>query len=270
MTTTCGFSIRQSYLTGDADHHVALCSGGKDSVVATHAAMVFGPAEKVIYLNTNTGPGGGAVDDNGEWIRQWCESNGWPFEELTTNEDYADLVAESGYPGPSRHFIMYNRLKDRQLCELAARVDGDLYCWTGIRRLESERRMQHSYDDNERGDGRWYWRSPISEFTDERVEQYRQHFEIPVSDVTAEIGRSADCWCGCFGDRTELIDLEAAGYADHAEWLRSLETPDDQPREQDHWAGGNYNREDFASADDRQQTLCSSCGLDKLRGTVDD
>jgi len=246
----------------NGDRHVALCSGGGDSVAATHAAMVFGPAEEVVYLDTGTGPGDGAVHENGEWIREWCESNGWPFRKMETPEDYTELVGKNGYPGPSRHFIYYQRLKDRQLCSLAAETDGDLHCWTGIRRYESERRMEHNYDDDERAGGRWYWRSPMSEFTDERVDEYRERFNLPVSPVSEAIGRSADCWCGCFGQREELIDLAAAGYEDHADWLESLNTPDDVDRERNVWGGHNWDKSDWAKEDDAQVTLCSACGPD--------
>lgn len=255
----------------EGDLHVALCSGGEDSVAATHAAMVFGPAELVVYLDTGTGPGNGAVAENGEWIRQWCERNGWPYRCMSTPENYAELVAENGYPGPSRHMIMYNRLKDRQLCQLAAEVSGDLYCWTGIRKHESERRMEHSYDDNERGNARWFWRSPLSDYTDDRVDDYRETFDLPVSDVTEAIGRSADCWCGCFGDRAELVDLAAAGFENHSEWLESLSTPDDADRQRSKWAGYNWDKHDFAADDDLQMTLCSSCSpVQKVKANTDD
>jgi len=245
-----------------SERHVALCSGGGDSVAATHAAMIFGPATEVVYLNTGTGPGDGAVTANGEWVREWCESNGWPFRSMETPESFPEKVAENGYPGPSRHFMMYQKLKDRQLCQLAAETDGDLHCWTGIRRFESERRMRHVEPEDERGDGRWFWRAPLANWTDERVDVYRERFDLPVSPVSESIGRSADCWCGCFGDRVELIDLAAAGFEDHADWLESLETPDDAPREQQNWGGYNWEKDDWAAEDDAQVTLCSSCGAD--------
>jgi 3'-phosphoadenosine 5'-phosphosulfate sulfotransferase (PAPS reductase)/FAD synthetase len=230
--------------------------------------MVFGPCEEVVYLNTGTGPGDGAVSANGDWVRQWCESNGWPFREMETSEDYAELVGKNGFPGPSRHFIYYQRLKDRQLCKLAAETDGDLHCWTGIRRHESDRRMTHSYgDDDVRDGGRWRWHSPLSEFTDARVEKYREYFDLPVSPVSEQIGRSADCWCGCFGQREELIDLAAAGFEDHADWLESLDTPDDVEREKSVWGGYNWEKHDFAKEDDQQMTLCSDCGPDYPRNT---
>jgi phosphoadenosine phosphosulfate reductase len=223
--------------------------------------MVFGPATEVVYLDTGTGPGDGAVVANGEWVREWCESNGWPFRRMETPEDYAELVAEHGYPGPSRHFMMYQKLKDRQLCKLAKETDGELHCWTGIRRFESERRMRHVEAEDERGDGRWYWRAPLAHWTDERVKQYRERFDLPVSSVSEEIGRSADCWCGCFGTLSEVIELQAAGFEGHADWLQSLDTPEDAPREEQHWGGYNWDREDFAQADDLQMTLCSACAL---------
>jgi phosphoadenosine phosphosulfate reductase len=245
------------------DRHIALCSGGTDSVAATHAAMVFGPAERVVYLDTGTGPGDGAVHENGAWVREWCKDNGWPVEIRTTPESYPDIVAEHGYPGPSRHFLMYQRLKDRQLCEIASETDGDLYCWTGIRRRESDRRMRHVEPESERGNGRWYWRAPLAAWTDDRVRQYRETFDLPVSPVSEAIGRSADCFCGCFGDPVELLDLEAAGYPDHADWLRDLDTPEDAGRAQSWWAGYQWDKSDFARADDAQITLCSACFADK-------
>jgi 3'-phosphoadenosine 5'-phosphosulfate sulfotransferase (PAPS reductase)/FAD synthetase len=252
----------------DGEHHVALCSGGGDSVAATHATMVFGPAEEVVYLDTGTGPGDGAVAANGEWIQDWCASNGWPFRRVETPDDYAEWVAENGYPGPAIHRIAYIKLKDHAIDAVRKDVDGDLHCWTGIRRAESDQRMSVAKQD-ERGDGRWYWHKPLVTWSDERVREYRERFGLTVSPVSEAIGRSADCWCGCFGDRAELIDLETAGYDNHADWLRSLDAPDGCPREESHWGGHNWDREDFAAADGAQETLCSAC-WQKARGESDE
>lgn len=246
--------------------HIALCSGGADSVAATHAAMVFGPAEEVVFLHTRTDPPNSysAIDATVDWLRNWCRANGWPFRVAHAPNPFHEIVAENGYPGPSRHFLMYRRLKDRPIDGYNTETDGDLHCWTGIRRFESDNRMEVAEPEGERGDGRWYWRSPLVNFTDERVDEYRRQFGLEPAPVVQKLGRSADCFCGCFGDRDELTDLAAAGFEEHARWLDNLDTPDDIPREQQKWAGYNWEKHDWAEEDDLQETLCSACWTDKL------
>ena len=245
------------------EHHAALCSGGTDSVAATHAAMTFGPAEEVVFCDTTTGPPNeySAIDATVDWLREWCDANGWPFTVTRPPTPFEEIVAEKGYPGPSRHYLMYRRLKDRAFDAYQQQFDADVHFWTGIRRWESENRMEVAEPEGERGSGRWYWRSPLVDFTDERVAEYLDRFDLKPAPVVEQIGRSADCWCGCFGDRMEAVDLKAAGFAEHADWLQSLETPDDCPREQQEWAGYNWEKHDFADADDLQMTLCGACGV---------
>lgn len=246
-----------------SDTQVALCSGGKDSVAATHAAMSFGPADEVVFLHTRTDPPDAysAIDAAIEWIRDWCRRRGWPFRVVKAPVGFAEIVAENGYPGPSRHFLMYRRLKDRSIDARTTAAEGDLHCWTGIRRWESHNRMEIAEPEGERGDGRWYWHSPLVNWTDQRVTDYLETFGLEPAPVVEELGRSADCFCGCFGDRAELVDLAAAGFEEHAEWLDSLETPEGCPREQQQWAGYNWEKSDWAAEDDLQLTLCSSCAM---------
>ena len=254
----------------DDEYHVALCSGGTDSVAATHAAMTFGPAEEVVFLDTGTGPDlqPNAIKETVAWIREWCNDNDWPFRVIETPDSFENWVATNGYPGPDIHRIAYIKLKDHAIDKLRKEVDGELHCWTGIRRAESHKRMKVAEKD-ERGDGRWYWRKPLVHFSDDRLDDYLERFELEPAKVVQKIGRSADCWCGCFGDRTELIDLEAAGFEEHAKWLESLDTPADCPREQQKWAGYNWEKHDYAADDDRQMTLCSSCDRAKTDGGTD-
>ena len=253
-----------------SERHVALCSGGSDSVAATHAAMTFGPAEEVVFLHTRTDPPDAysAVDATIDWLADWCLANDWDFSVRYAPVGFDEIVAENGAPGPSRHFLMYRRLKERAIQELAVETDGELHCWTGIRRFESDNRMAVAEPEGVQGEGRWYWHSPLVNWRDERVEAYLERFDLEPASVVETIGRSADCWCGCFGDRAELIDLEAAGFEEHAEWLETLETPDGCPREQARWAGYNWEKHDFAAEDDRQTTLCSSCDRQKAAEVV--
>jgi 3'-phosphoadenosine 5'-phosphosulfate sulfotransferase (PAPS reductase)/FAD synthetase len=225
--------------------------------------MTWGPAEEVVFLDTTTGPGGGAVDATIDWLRDWCDSHGWPFRVLTPPTSFDEIVATHGYPGPGNHGIMYIRLKERCIQQLAADVDADLHCWTGIRRWESDRRLAVADAEGSHADGRWYWHSPLVDWRAETVERYLDTFGLEPADCVRRVGRSCDCWCGSFGDRAELVDLAAAGYEEHAEWLDSLPTPDDVPRERTEWAGGNYDKSDWADLDDQQQSLCSECWRQK-------
>jgi 3'-phosphoadenosine 5'-phosphosulfate sulfotransferase (PAPS reductase)/FAD synthetase len=250
---------------GSNEKHVALCSGGRDSVAATHYAMNNTPADEVVFLHTRTDPPDAysAIDATIDWLRDWCDENGWPFRVVETDEDFDDWVEEKGYPGPPLHWIAYNKLKDRPIDKLRKQVDGELHCWTGIRKHESNQRAEFDAEDDERGDGRWYWHRPLIDYTDEEVDEYLNEHGLEPADVVQELGRSADCWCGAFGDRTELLELEAVGFEEHAEWLRNLSPPDDAPREQQNWAGYNWEKSDWAKEDRRQMTLCSSCDRNK-------
>jgi len=251
--------------------HIALCSGGTDSIAATHAAMTFGPAEEVVFLHTRTDPpdAHSAIDATIDWLREWCDSNGWPFRVAEAPQQFDEITEEYGAPTSAIHGLMYRRLKDRAIDAVRKDVDGELHCWTGIRRFESEKRLLVAEPEGERGDGRWYWHAPLVNWPDERVQDYLDTWDLEPAPVVETIDRSADCWCGCFGDPNELIDLEAAGFEAHADWLRNLPTPDDCPRERQEWAGSNWEKHDWADDDKRQTTLCSSCGAAMPDGGTD-
>lgn len=258
-----------------SDTHVALCSGGRESTVATHAAVRFGPAELVVHLDTATAPlwVDRAQRENRDYLRELCDEFGWELSILRTPESYPELIRDDGFPGPAYHLKMYNRLKDRQLCSLASRTTGDLHCWTGLRAGESDRRLRLAEPEGERGDGRWYWRSPLVDWPDDRVDEYIRTFDLPENPLwTGPLGsRSVDCWCGAFATREELLDLKAAGYDAHAEWILGFEEEmvgaekyprnHESSRERERWAGGSMDKTDFAAAEEAQVTLCSSCGI---------
>lgn len=236
--------------------HVALCSGGMDSAVATHVAMQWGPAEIVVYLDTGTG-----LDENREYVEDYCDEFGWQLWTLRTNESYEDRVKEHGFPGPSRHGIMYRSLKERQLGRAAARLKGDVHYWTGVRRQESERRMRNVTPESEHAGGRWYWRAPIHDWSKDDCEDYLNAFGIPRSDLWSTLGRSGDCFCGCFGSPEEKLDLRAAGCGYHADWLEELEESVETGDETELWAWGALSDVERRAerVDDDQMTLCSTC-----------
>lgn len=244
------------------ENHVALISGGMDSAVATHVAVRWGPADVLVYLDTGTG-----LDENREYVEEYADELGVQLWTLRTNEDYGERVRENGFPGPSRHSIMYRSLKERQIGKLATFSNGygnesHLHLWTGVRSDESERRMRNVEPE---GEGtRWTWHAPIHDWSKAECREYVDTFDLPRNPLWDDLGRSGDCFCGCFGSPEEKIDLEAAGCKGHAEWLRNLEANVDTGDETETWAWGAFSdaerRAARADADDGQVTLCSTCG----------
>jgi 3'-phosphoadenosine 5'-phosphosulfate sulfotransferase (PAPS reductase)/FAD synthetase len=164
---------------------------------------------------------------------------------------------------------MYRSLKERQIGKLATLVggrgnSGELHLWTGVRSDESQRRMQHVEPES---DGpRWTWHAPVHDWTKQDCEDYLARFDLPQNPLWDTLGRSGDCFCGCFGSPEEKLDLRAAECDYHAEWLEDLESSveiDGTEKEREMWAWGARG-ETIARAqnDDRQMTLCSTCGAD--------
>lgn len=241
--------------TGRDSVHVALVSGGMDSTVAAAVTQSTVPKlDLLAYLDTGTG-----LDANREYVEDLADALDVQLWTLRTHESYPEKVRENGYPGPSRHGIMYTSLKERQLGKLATVTGGkELVLWTGVRSLESDRRMANV--EGVQDARRWTWAAPIHDWSKQDCRNYLDAHDLPENDLWNTLGRSGDCFCGCFGNREELLDLEAEGHAEHANWLRNLETePDDETAL---WAWGSLSENERRAerVDEDQMSLCSSCG----------
>ena len=234
----------------------ALVSGGRASSVAAHIAIEHGPAKVAVHIDTGTG-----LDANREYVEKLADTFGWTLITIRTREDYEDTVSEYGFPGPGQHSKMYNLLKRRPLERLKAISEGTVGLWTGVYRAESDRRM--GYVDPIVDGDRWTWYAPMYDWVPEDFETYVDAAGIPESDIWTELGRSGDCFCGAFATREELVDLEAAGYGDHADWLRNLETSVETGDQTEIWAWGSLSeveqRGERHRRDVDQPTLCSGC-----------
>jgi len=242
-----------------SETHVALCSGGRDSVVAAHVAVRWGPADLLVYLDTGTG-----ADENRAFIQDVADHLGVQLWTLRTHEQYDNAVREHGFPGASRHNIMYRKLKERQISKLATVAGDELHCWTGVRAQESERRMRTVEPEGQPANERWYWHAPLHDWSDAERDAYLRRFDLPESPLWDTLGRSADCWCGCFGSPEELIDAEAVGLDDVVDPLRNLETELDRDDERDRWAWSGMSDSEQRAArndSDAQLSLCSACGV---------
>jgi len=237
---------------------VALVSGGQDSVTAAHHTHnEIREVDVLAYLDTGTG-----ADKNRKYVEEVADWMGLQLWTLRTNENYDEMVDEHGFPGPSQHGIFYISLKERQISKLATAVNGDLHLWTGVRKRESERRMGNVQEVQEAD--RWTWHAPLHDWSKHSCVSYIDEHDLPTNDLWETLGRSADCWCGCYGNPEELIDAEACGLDDVVNHLRNLESEVDCEDEKGIWAhGGLSNVEKRAERiDDENMSLCAHCGLE--------
>jgi len=237
-----------------------------DSTVAAHVSVRWGPADLLVYLDTGTG-----LDANRDYLDAFADALGVQLWTLRTHESYEDRVQFNGFPGPSRHGIMYRNLKERQIQRLATFSSGrgqpsDLHLWTGVRSEESQRRMVHVEPESK--GPRWVWHAPIHNWSGQDCRDYLDAFHLPRNDLWNTLGRSGDCFCGCFGSPEEKLDLRAAGCDAHAEWLEDLEASveiDGAKKERETWAWGAFDKSarlaERAKNDDAQSMLCSTCSV---------
>jgi 3'-phosphoadenosine 5'-phosphosulfate sulfotransferase (PAPS reductase)/FAD synthetase len=239
--------------------NVGLVSGGMDSTVSAAVADEKIGLDMLVYLDTGTG-----LTENREYIETLADHLELQLWTLRTSESYEDRVEENGFPGPSRHSIMYRSLKERQIGKLATICNGsgnssNLHLWTGVRSAESERRMRNV--ENEAEGPRWMWHAPIHDWTKDDCRDYIDDHDLPRNDLWGTLGRSGDCFCGCFGNPEEKLDLRAAGCEGHAEWIESLEDSVETGDETECWAWGAMSDTERRAArvDESQMTLCSKC-----------
>lgn len=111
-------AIREQ-ITGHRDgkhrgrRHVAtavLFSGGNDSTVLAHLFREH--ATHAIHANTGIG-----VEATRQFVRDTCAAWGLPLIEKhpPPGSTYRELVLADGFPGPAKHWKMYQRLKERAL-----------------------------------------------------------------------------------------------------------------------------------------------------------
>jgi len=238
--------------------HVALCSGGMDSAVAAHAAIRFGPAELLVYLDTTTG-----AETNRRYVERLADRLGVQKWTLRTHKPYDDWVRDWGqFPGNGMHHVAYRRLKEAQLDKLYSVAETPLHLWTGIRAAESDARLATAApveDDNRRAER--YWHNPIYDWAKAECRRYVDRFDLPRNYLWRKLGRSGDCHCGCYGTPEELLDLRAAGCERAAALVEELEGDLDRDDERDRWAWSQLSDVDARAerVDDQQLKLCSTC-----------
>lgn len=246
----------------DGGTHVALSSGGMDSAVAAHVAVRWGPADILVYLDTTTG-----TDANRRYLERLADHLGVQLWTLRTHKPYDAWVRDwEQFPGDGMHHVAYRRLKEPQLDKLYSVAETPLHLWTGIRAFESGDRMATAAPiegDNRRAER--YWHNPIHDWTKQECRRYVDRFSLPKNYLWWSLGRSGDCYCGCYGTPEEIIDLYAAGCDRAADRLEALEAEIVRDDERGRWAWSGMSHVDQRAerVDSDQMLLCSTCGVDE-------
>jgi len=242
--------------------HIALFSGGKDSLVATHHAYEHFPIDYVAYLDTNTG-----LPQNLEYVKNTAQEHGWKLMVETSPMQLAEFAERYGFPGPAAHSWAFAYFKERQIDRMAKRHDDAIF-YTGVRSQESDRRMRNIKGKYQHHRGKMYV-APIHDFADSEVSEYIKTHNLSVNPSYETIGRSGDCYCGAYAHRsTELGELQEY-YPDHYEFLKSIESAvefdESIPEERKLWGFGGLSKTELRSAvasnDERQIILCSNCDV---------
>lgn len=253
---------------GRGRRHVAtavLFSGGHDSTVLAH--MFRDVATHAIHANTGIG-----VEATRQFVRDTCAAWGLPLVEKSPppGSTYRELVLADGFPGPAKHWKMYQRLKERAL--EAAKNDlvrhphrQRMVFLAGRRASESERRTARDLPEVERRKS-IVWVSPLRNWTALDLNTYRMvHPDCPRNEVADQLHMSGECLCGAFASSGELDELSMWPVAaDAVADIRRLERDAvaagvPEPRCRWGWGAGR----DRSNA--RSGPLCSSC---EMRGQM--
>jgi len=244
--------------------HIAMFSGGYDSLASTHYAMEEYDCDCVLHIDTGTG-----IDENLEFVKHVCEVFDWPLEIVEPTKTLSEFAKENGFPKAPAHSWIYRYLKEHPLSSFVTDLEADKPTfYTGVRSKESARRMENvEPEPHEHGTGRWMWNPAIPDWSDNEVYAYLVEHGLPRNPVVETIGRSGECFCGAYADRfSELLTLQEH-YPEHYEWVANVEEEVQAEIGTDKdtcfWGGGGLSEdqlEELQDADDADDmTMCVDC-----------
>lgn len=239
---------------------VGLFSGGNDSTVLCH--MLRGELTHLGHCNTGIG-----IEQTRQFVRDCAAAWHLPLLEVHPPTTYRELVIERGFPGPAQHWKMYQRLKERGLREVRrSLVSGSrrqrVIFVAGRRRAESARRANVPERDTT---GSIEWISPLVDWTDEMMAEYRRMFDVPRNEVSDQLHMSGECLCGAFATKGELDEI-GFFFPEVAAEIRALEAEVQAagiPEPQCRWGWGADGGRIQIDGQGQFEfgPLCSSCEL---------
>jgi len=248
---------------------VILFSGGNDSTVLAH--LMRHRATHAAHANTGIG-----IEQTREFVRRTCADWGLPLLERhpPAGSRYEDLITETdpetgevqGFPGPARHWKMYQRLKLRAIEQVQAELINNpwrqrIVLLAGRRLTESPRRTQRDIPEIERRKSA-VWVSPLRNWTALDLNTYRfMNRDCPRNEVSDLIHMSGECLCGAFAKPGELDEI-GDWFPDVASHIRGLEQTvraAGAPEERCRWGWGAYRDRKTAERPPKSGAMCSSC-----------
>jgi len=208
---------------GESFEHIAMFSGGHDSLVSTHYVMEQldgGIGDCVLHIDTGTG-----IEENQEFVEDVCEKYDWELRIIQPEKTLVEFAKEYGFPKEAAHSWIYRYLKNNPLAKFVTSLRTEKpHFYTGVRKDESKRRMETVTTESElSGKERWWWESPIAEWTEADCEAYIDEHDLPRNPVVETIGRSGECFCGAFSDRVSELLVLKENYPKQYQWLMELE-----------------------------------------------
>lgn len=197
-----------------------LISGGNDSMALYDLCKEW--VDGIVHINTGIG-----VPETNQFVRDVVAADGRELIELHPPRSYEDLILDpklfGGFPGPGAHGFIYARLKERAIRQLLAKhrsKKGDRFLLlTGVRQAESQRRMGYANPINRIGGQVWV--NPLSRWSNDLMQEYRETRQLPVNEVTSHLHMSGECLCGAFAHPGELEEIRFF-YPNTAQFIDSL------------------------------------------------
>lgn len=197
--------------------HIALFSGGNDSMVSTHYTMEKGPGELVLHIDTTIG-----IDETQQFVKDVCDKYNWELKIISGKRSFKEFVKEYGFPKPGNHNYVYRYLKEHAIGSFVSDCYFTPTMYTGVWKGESERRKMN-VSEGLSDDERWYWSAPMKNWASEQIEDYREKHNLPINDVAKNIDMSGECLCGAYFDRITELEKLKEHYPEAYNELKELE-----------------------------------------------
>ncbi len=181
-----------------------LFSGGRDSLCTLEYMRRLcngrnGTRLTAIHADTTAG-----FPEVEEYVRKTCRTLGVRLVTVRPERNFFDLAKKWGIPGVRARWCC-STLKVAPITRYLRQVKGPVVVYDGIRAAESPARARYTPV--------WFHPSfrcisvsAIFNWPDAKIEGYIERHELPRSPV-AELGCSAECWCGAYKKRKDFQQL---------------------------------------------------------------